>query len=114
MSFDNGFDDDFICNDNAVGVNNDESSSTNIEIYVKQRNGRKCITTVLGLGNDKDKLKAISKELGKMMSCSGSVKKDNQGDLYLKFSGKNIQKIRDYLLTLNYKEEDIHIHGLSL
>ena len=108
------FDDlEFGCNDD-VANNNEAETSTLVEIHVKQRNGRKCITTVDGLGNDKDKLKEISKALGKQMSCSGSVKKNNDGNLFLKFSGKDIKTIRNYLIDIGYEGKDIRIHGLAL
>ena len=86
---------------------------TSIEIYVKQRNGRKCITTVEGLGNDKDKLKNISKQLRKKMSCSGTVDKNKEtGKMFLKFSGQDINTIVNYLVKINYSKEDIRIHGV--
>ena len=103
---------DFVCND-SVANNSNDVTSTLIEIHVKQRNGRKCITTVEGLGNDKDKLKSISKTLGKKLCCSASVKKDDDGNLFIKFQGKDIKTIRDHLISEGYEEKDIRVHGLS-
>tara|TARA_B110000971_G_C19599662_1_gene315559 strand:- start:36 stop:311 length:276 start_codon:yes stop_codon:yes gene_type:complete len=89
-----------------------ELDRSQVDIYVKQRNGRKCITTVQGLGNDKDELKSIAKDLRKKMSCSGSIGNDD-GQLFLKFSGKDTDTIVDYLIKkLDYSKDNIVIHGI--
>jgi translation initiation factor 1 len=104
--------DDFTQNDNNKSTNAENTASESIDIHVKQRNGRKRITTVEGLGNDKDNLKSISKELRKKMSCSGSVNSNDDGEYFIKFSGKNTAVIIQYLMEkLHYKREQIHVHG---
>jgi len=82
-----------------------------IDIYVKQRNGKKCITMIEGLPEDKDKLKVYSKDLRKMLGCSCSV--IGEKDVYiLKLSGKDTVNIINYLTNnLDIKREDITIHG---
>ena len=83
----------------------------NIDIYVKQRNGRKCITTIHGLGDDKDKFKIYSKDLRKLLGCSCSISED-QDELILKLSGKDTIKITEYLVNnLDIKKENIVVHG---
>ena len=89
-----------------------EIESNFIDIYIKQRNGRKSITMIEGLGDDKNKLKLIVKELRKKMSCGGSVSTNKDGNLYIKFSGKDLENIVKYLINvLNYDKDDIRIHG---
>ena len=84
-----------------------------VDIYIKQRNGRKCITLIEGLKNDKDLLKSYSKDLRKIMGCSCSVNLNEEtGSYQLKLSGKDIQNICKYLIdNLNIKVENIKVHG---
>lgn len=105
--------DDFSQNDNNKSTKVENTTSESIDIHVKQRNGRKCVTIVEGLGNDKDNLKSISKELRKKMCCSGSVGSNNEGDYYIKFAGKDTATIIEYLMTkLKFKRDQIHVHGV--
>jgi len=84
-----------------------------IDIYVKQRNARKCITTIEGLCNDKDILKSYAKDLRKKIACSCCVDCDN-GNYFLKLSGKDVDAIKEYLInTLNIDEDKIRIHGIE-
>lgn len=104
---------DFTSDETANKSIDVSSLNTEISITVKQRNGRKCTTVVEGLGDDKARLKEMSKELRKKMSCSGSVSTNDSGEFYIKFSGKNVKTIREYLISKNYNEKDIHVHGLA-
>ena len=71
-----------------------------IDIYIKQRNGRKCITIIQGLINDKDLLKSYAKAFRKLLSCSCTVDTDKEsGDYFLKLSGKESDKIVTYLVN---------------
>lgn len=91
-----------------------EENENIIEIFVKQRNGRKSIMTVLGLGNDKKKLKIYAKELNKKMSCSGSLKKKDD-EYILLFTGKDVTTVKDYLSNIpEYSEYEIKVHGSNL
>ena len=91
--------------------NNDSESNNTIDIFVKQRNGRKSITTIKGLCNNKKKLKLITKVLNKKMSCSGSVvKRDDEFSIV--FTGKDVKTISEYILSLEeYKDYDVRVHG---
>jgi translation initiation factor 1 len=102
---------------NKIFLQNDISQfdtpqfNNKIDIYVKQRNGKKCITMIEGLPEDKDKLKAYAKDLRKKLGCSCSV--ISEKDVYiLKLSGKDTGNIINYLTNnLDIKHEDITIHG---
>lgn len=97
---------------NQVADNLDDIDK-NIDIYLKQRNGRKYITTIHGLTDDKSKLKVYAKDLRKLLSCSCSLDKhDETNETILKLSGKNTPKICSYLIEkLDVKKENIIIHG---
>lgn len=83
-----------------------------IDIYIQQRNARKRIITIQGLENDKDLLKKYSKDLRKILNCSCSVDKTDDGDYFLKLSSKDITLIQKYLIeSLNIDKELIRIHG---
>ena len=70
---------------NKIFLQNDISQfdtpqfNNKIDIYVKQRNGKKCITMIEGLPEDKDKLKAYAKDLRKKLGCSCSVISEKDG-----------------------------------
>ena len=85
----------------------------NIDIFVKQRNGRKCITTIHGLNCDKNTLKIYAKDLRKLLGCSCSLDKDDETEQsILKLSGKDTPKICTYLIEkLDIKKENIVVHG---
>ena len=88
-----------------------EDFDSNIDIYVKQRNGRKCITTIHGLGEDKEKLKVYSKDLRRLLGCSCSISNEDD-ETFLKLSGKDTPTITNYLIEkLKIKLENIIIHG---
>jgi len=83
----------------------------NIDIYVKQRNGKKCITTIHGLEDDNEKLKIYSKDLRKLLGCSCSISVEGDEQI-LKLSGKDTNTIVEYLTNkLEIKKENITIHG---
>lgn len=104
---------------NKLSSNNEKSNLSNVEkltdidIYVKQRNGKKSITTIYGLGQDLESLKLYSKDLRKTIGCSCSVSTDDEtDDQILKLSGKDTINVIKYLTTkLNIKKENITIHG---
>ena len=87
------------------------SSFDNIDIYLKQRNGKKYITTIHGLDTDKENLKVYSKDLRKLLGCSCSISNEDD-DIFLKLSTKDTNQIINYLIEkLNLKLENITIHG---
>jgi len=98
-------------NDSSEDENQIEQEISKIDIYIKQRNGRKSITIIEGLNQDKIHLKKIAKDLAKKMSVSGAVKKDDLGKFIIKFSGNNPKTIIEYLININYEKNNIHVHG---
>jgi translation initiation factor SUI1 len=85
----------------------------NIDIFVKQRRGRKCTTTIHGLNFTKEELKKYAKDLRKLLGCACSLDtEDENDDIFLKLSGKDTSKICEYLIkNLEIKKENIIIHG---
>ena len=97
----------------STNVQNVEKTSSfdNIDIYLKQRNGKKYITTIHGLDTDKENLKVYSKDLRKLLGCSCSISNEDD-DIFLKLSTKDTNQIINYLIEkLNLKLENITIHG---
>jgi len=82
-----------------------------IHVRVQQRNGRKCITTVQGLGEELD-LKKIARALKKTFKCNGSVSNDPELGEILQLSGDQRSNIRDFFVDQEVCHEDqIVIHG---
>lgn len=89
----------------------EENNEYNINIYVKQRNARKCITTIQGLSSNKIILKNYSKKLRKILNCSCSIAKDDD-NYFLKLSSKDVDKIISYLVNiLEISKDNIKVHG---
>ena len=83
-----------------------------IDIYVQQRNVRKRIITIEGLGNDKDVLKNYAKQLRKILNCSCSVDSNAENNYFLKMSGKDLDEIKKFLTEkLNIDINLIRVHG---
>jgi translation initiation factor SUI1 len=83
-----------------------------IDIYVQQRNARKKIITIQGLGNDKEILKGYAKQLRKILSCSCSIDTNEDNQYFLKMSGKDLDEIKKYLVEkLNIDINLIRVHG---
>lgn len=98
----------------ANTINKTESTFDEIvDIFVKQRNGKKCITSIYGLGEDNELLKSYSKDLRKLINCSCSIDNDEESNkCFLKLSGKDTEKVCKYLLEkLKIKKENIRVHG---
>jgi translation initiation factor 1 len=90
---------------------NDDKDNTKIHVRVQQRNGRKCITTVQGLGSDLD-LKKIARALKKTFQCNGSVTVDEDMGEILQLSGDQRTNIRAFFVDQEVCHEDqIVIHG---
>ncbi|RKP10547.1 translation initiation factor SUI1, partial [Thamnocephalis sphaerospora] len=82
-------------------------------IRVKQRNGRKCVTTIEGLPQDLRIIKRLVKDLKKSISVGGSIEQDDDVGYVIQLQGKNTTALVNHLVE-NYKEIDrsqIEVHG---
>lgn len=85
-----------------------------IHIRVKQRNGRKCITTVEGLDSvfEEDTEKIIvklAKVFRKKFNCSATVMKP---EFVIQLQGDHRDEIKKYLLDNKIvKKDKIKVHG---
>ena len=86
--------------------------TSKVTISVEKRNGKKCITNVIGMADDLD-LKKILSYLKKTHSCNGSViKDDNHGEI-MSFTGDQKENVYNFLIDEKiYKKEDIIIKGV--
>lgn len=86
--------------------------SEKVTISVSKRNGKKCITYVIGMADDLD-LKKILSYLKKTYSCNGSIIKDEKYGEVMKFSGDQKENIYNFLISEQiYQKEDIIIKGV--
>lgn len=85
-----------------------------IHVRIKQRNGRKCITTIEGLDIlfSKDAIECvekIAKTFRKKFNCSATVIKP---ELVIQLQGDQRKEIKSYLIDNKLvKESNIKIHG---
>lgn len=80
-----------------AGDNGGVSEEEKIHVRVQQRNGRKCITTVVGLADDLD-VKRICKAFKKNFSCNGAVQKDLEVGDVIQLSGDQRTNVKDFLV----------------
>ena len=85
---------------------NDGFSTDSVTISVNKRNGKKCITSVIGLAKDLD-LKKILSHIKKIHSCNGSIVNDEKYGEVMNFSGDQKKNIYDFLIKeeINRKDE---------
>lgn len=87
---------------------------TMIHIRVKQRNGRKCMTTVEGLESLTDKkvekfITKLAQVFRKKFNCSATVMKPA---LVIQLQGDHRKEIKSYLIDNKFaKESKIKMHG---
>lgn len=91
---------------------NDLFESSKVTISVEKRNGKKCITNVIGMAEDLD-LKKILSYLKKTHSCNGSIIKDEKHGEVMSFTGDQKENIYNFLVDEEiYKKEDIIVKGV--
>ena len=101
-----------IMNNNPFDKENDLFGSSKVTISVEKRNGRKCITNVIGMADDLDLSKILS-YLKKTYSCNGSIIKDATYGEVLSFTGDQKENIYNFLIDEEiYKKDDIIIKGI--
>lgn len=87
-------------------------ATNKVTISVEKRNGKKCITNVIGMAEDLDLQKIIS-YLKKKHSCNGSIIKDeNYGDI-ISLTGDQKENVYNFLIEQEInKKEDIIVKGI--
>lgn len=91
--------------------NKDELFASKVTITVKNRNGKKCITNVVGMADDLDLHKILS-YLKKKHNCSGSILSDPKYGEIMSFTGDQKENIYNFLINEEiYKKEDIIVKG---
>lgn len=100
---------------NTGDIFNDIQSSLfteKVTIAVEKRNGKKCITNVIGMAEDLD-LKRILSYLKKKHNCNGSILKDETHGEIMSFSGDQKENVYNFLVNEEiYNKEDIIIKGV--
>jgi translation initiation factor 1 len=87
-------------------------SNDKVIISVDRRNGKKCITSVIGMAEDLDLSKILS-YLKKKHNCNGSLCKNKKNDKVMLFTGDQKENIYNFLINEEiYKKEDIIIKGI--
>lgn len=82
-----------------------------VHIRIQQRNGKKCVTTVQGLGGDFRYNKTL-KEIKKVLCCNGNVVEDKSLGRILQLQGDQRMKIMNFLVKANLVgKERVKIHG---
>jgi translation initiation factor SUI1 len=104
MNTDNLFEDDDLLQDTLF--------TEKVTIAVEKRNGKKCITNVIGMADDLD-LKKILSYLKKKHNCNGSIIKDEHHGEVISLTGDQKENIYHFLINEEiYKKEDIIVKGV--
>ncbi len=72
-----------------------------IRIRVEKRRLKKLVTSVRGIDSKKE-MKEIAKELKRKLACGGTVKDDE-----IELQGDHKRRVKEFLMELGYKEEQI-------
>ena len=101
-----------LLNNNYINRPINEIEINKIDIYLKQRTGRKYITEIFGINfNNEERLKTFAKDLRKKFSCCCSIEK-NDNITYLKLSSKDINSITNFIIKeFSISRDKIIIHG---
>jgi translation initiation factor 1 len=84
-------------------IGNIEKEQQKIKIEVKSTRFRKSMTIITGI-DDKEKAKAIGKELKQKLACGGTVK-----DGVIEVQGNHKESVKEILVKNGYKEELIEM-----
>ena len=85
---------------------------SNVTISVQKRNGKKCITSVIGMAKDLD-LKKILSYIKKTHSCNGSIVDDEKYGEVMSFTGDQKKNIYDFLIKEEInKKDEITLKGI--
>jgi len=103
-------------NMNSFNLLNDSElmlfSNNKVTISLNKRNGKKYITSVIGMAEDLDLPKILS-YLKKKHNCNGSICNDKEYGEVILFSGDQKENIYNFLVNEEiYKKEDIIIKGI--
>lgn len=83
-----------------------------VTIAVGKRNGKKCITNIIGMADDLD-LKKILSYLKKTYNCNGSIVKDETHGEVISLTGDQKENVYNFLVEEKiYKKEDIIVKGV--
>lgn len=98
--------------ENKLFNDNNLFEESKVTISVQRRNGKKCITTVIGMATDLDLPKIIS-YFKKTYSCNGSILKDEKYGEVITLSGDQKDNMYNFLINEEInKREDIIVKGV--
>lgn len=98
--------------DNIFTDSDSQLFSSKVTISIRQRNGRQCITNVIGMANDLD-LKKILTYIKRTYNCNGSIIKDSNYGEIMTFTGDQKENIYNFLIDQEiYNKEDIIVKGI--
>lgn len=96
------------------GLEKETAPASPIHIRIKQRTGKKHITTVEGLPNDLD-MPLILSAMKKRFNCNGHLAKpddEDSDDLIIQLTGDQRDRVQEFLVSEEIADKDsIYIHG---
>lgn len=106
-----GINDPFTNESNADKGTGKSNAANLIHIRNQQRNGRKSVTTVQGLGKGYD-LKKMVRALKKEFNCNGTVIEDEEHGSIIQLQGDKRSNVKEFLVREGIcAAEHIRIHG---
>ncbi|KAG9009686.1 Eukaryotic translation initiation factor eIF-1 [Tulasnella sp. 427] len=111
MSLQNLTKSDPFAEDGFDGMDDKVGSEENyLHIRIQQRNGRKSLTTLQGLGKEYDP-KRLLKAFKKEFACNGTVVDDEQLGEVIQLQGDQRIKIKNFLIQNGMLASNIKVHG---
>ncbi|KLO13514.1 eukaryotic translation initiation factor SUI1 [Schizopora paradoxa] len=99
------FKDDILDETESVGT-----QANDIHIRIQQRNGRKSLTTLQGIGKEYD-LRKILKEFKREFACNGNIVEDDELGKVIQLQGDQRGKIYNFLVKNDVEPKTIKLHG---
>ena len=105
--------------DNISDDDDETAPASPVHIRIKQRTGRKHITTIEGLPNDLD-MPLILSAMKKRFNCNGNLVKletddssdDDNPSLIIQLTGDQRERAREFLVSEEIADKNsIYIHG---
>ncbi|CAF0785064.1 unnamed protein product [Adineta steineri] len=88
-----------------------QRSSNIIHIRIQQRNGKKTLTTVQGIGDEFDK-KRLLREFKKQFACNGTVVEHQEYGEVIQLQGDQRTNVSQFLKKIGICQDDqVKVHG---
>lgn len=101
----------------AAAISDSKTQNSEVHIRMQKRNGRKCITTLVGLNvtfNGRPvNFDTLNKHFKKVWGCNGIVVDDPESGKVIQLQGDQRDNLKAFLIAERLaKEKDLRVYGI--